>query len=126
MSALERIAKLDTQISAQARRLEDIRATSLIKSADPIARLMGDTSTETVERYKAELAFLKAERSQLCRDAFASLLSEKARLEKELKEARARAVKAEWFERLTDEEQVARLSEMRREVSALEKELESF
>ena len=126
MSTLERIAKLDTQISAQARRLEDVRATNLIKSADPVSRLMGDTGTETVARIEAELAFLKAERAQLSRDAFSGLLSEKARLEKKLKEARARAVKAEWFERLTNEEQVARLTEMRREVSALEKELESF
>lgn len=126
MSVLERINKLDASISAQARRLEDVRTTHVLKAADPIARLMGDTSAESVERHEKELAFLKAERAQLCRDAFFSLIAEKSRLEKALKEARSKATKQEWFKGLTDEEQVARLTEMRREVSALEKELESF
>ena len=125
-AVFDELDRINAHIAGLRRQLENAKVNQLLKQSDPVAALCGDTGGRLVSDLEGRIAALVAERDRLFSDTFAALTSEKKRLEKELKAARAQALEKEWFDRLKPEDKLVRLGAMRAECRELENELKTF
>lgn len=126
MSDINRIEAISREIAALRGQLENARTSWLIKQRDPVARLLDTTTEAALAAQERRISELEAEREKLFEEAFKATVSEKAKLEKELKAARQRALELEWFSRLSPADRLARLGVMQKDVDVLKRELSTF
>lgn len=126
MSDFREIELLSGEIAALRVQHENLRTSWLLKSKDPVAKLLDKQSEATLAALERKIGGLEAERERLFSEAFTATVGEKTRLEKELKAARQKALELEWFQRFSPEDKLARLGVMRKDVVALKRELSTF
>lgn len=126
MSDFREIELLNREIAALRVQHENLHASWLLKSKDPVAKLLDKQSEATLAALKRKIGELEAERERLFAETFKATVGEKSRLEKELKAARQKALELEWFQRFSPEDKLARLGVMQKDVAALKRELETI